>query len=332
MKRIMILGLGVFLVACGGSRGGVIEGGPDWLDGSSKAHPSVAYIIGTGSSVSLDDAKNRARAEIAKVFEVAVTEQSSDNLKYLSDANGSQLAQRVERDTTSRTSKILHGVEIADSWLHEKSGQFYALAVLHRGRTANALRQQIQDLDSASAADLEKARTSKDTLNKLAYASSVLTQQMQRAGLQRSLQVVDNSGRGVTPRWNLAELSSDFRGQLERVRIQPRLSQGPESFQTSLSGAVGKAGFLVKKGEMPDFILSTRLILSEPEYQQNWYWVRGRLEILLSTPQGRIRGTQRWPIKVSATQADVAQKRALDSAANILRDELRSSLLGFAKE
>lgn len=332
MKRIIVLGLGLLLVACGGSRGGVIEGAPDWLDGTSKRHPAVAYITGVGSSASLDDAKNRARAEIAKVFEVAITEQSSDNLKYLSDADGSRLAQRIERDTTSRTSKILHGVEIADSWLHVQSGQFYALAVLHRGRSANALRQQIEQLDQATATHIEKARVSSDTLNKLAQASSALSQQMSRAGLQRSLQVVDNSGRGITPRWNLAELNSDFRAQLERVRIQPNLSQGPNDFQASLSGALGEAGFLVKQGEVADFILTTRLILSEPEYQQNWYWIRGRLEILLSTPQGRIRGSQRWPIKESATQADVAQKRAMDSAANILKSELRSTLLGFAKE
>ncbi|MDH5358936.1 MAG: LPP20 family lipoprotein [Gammaproteobacteria bacterium] len=332
MKRILVLGLALLLVACGGSRGGVIDGGPDWLDGSSKRHPSVAYIIGVGSSASLDDAKNRARAEIAKVFEVAVTEQSSDNLKYLSDANGTQLAQRIERDTTSRTSQILHGVEIADSWLHVQSGRFYALAVLHRGRTATALRQQIEQLDQGTATHIEKARASKDSLDTLAHASSALSQQLQRAGLQRSLQVVDNSGRGITPRWNLAELSSDLRTQLERVRIQPNLSQGPNAFQASLSGALGEAGFLVKKGETPDFILTTRLVLGEPEYLQSWYWVRGRLEILLSTPQGRIRGSQRWPIKVSATQADVAQKRAMDSAATILKSELRSSLLGFARE
>lgn len=332
MKQIIVLGLAILLVACGGSRGGVVDGGPDWLDGTSKAHPSVAYIIGTGSSVSLDDAKNRARAEVAKVFEVAITEQSSDNLKYLSDANGSQLAQRIERDTTSRTSKMLHGVEIVDSWLDRQKGQFYALAVLHRGRTANTLRQQIRQLDKATASHVKKARGSKDSLNKLAQASSALSLQLQRAGLQRSLQVVDNSGRGITPRWNLAELSSDLRTQLERVKIQPNLTQGPKSFEPSLSGALGEAGFLVKTGQMPDFILSTRLILSEPLHQKNWYWVRGRLEILLSTPQGRIRGTKRWPIKASATQADVAQKRALDSAAKILKSELRTSLLGFAKE
>ena len=332
MQRIIVLGMLLLLTACGGSRGGVIEGGPDWLDGSSKKYPSVAYIIGTGSSLSLDDAKNRARAEIAKVFEVAVTEQSTDNLQYLSDAKGTQLSERIERDTTSRTSKILHGVEIVDSWQEPQNGRFHALAVLHRGRTANSLRQQIQELDQATATHIEQARASNDALGKLANASAALSMQLQRAGLQRSLQVVDNSGRGVTPRWNLAELSSDFRAQLERVKMQATLSEGPEAFKASLNGALGEAGFLVKEGETPDFILATRLILSEPKFQQNWYWVQGRLEILLSTPQGRIRGTQRWPIKVSSQQPEVAERRALDKAAEILKTELRSTLLGFAKE
>jgi hypothetical protein len=320
----------ITLSACGG-KSAVVEGGPEWLDGTSAKYPNAQYIVGTGQSLSLDDAKNRARAEVAKVFEVAISEQSQDNLKYMSDGNGSELAQKVERNTSTRTDKVLRGVEIADTWFDAKTRQHYALAVLHRGRSARALRQEVEELDRATRIHIDKARSSGDVLDKVANAYAALTTQMERAGVQRSLQVVDNSGRGVPPKWNLAKLSTDLRSQMERIRITPRVT-GPEGFADQVSGALGKAGFLVKAGEVPDFTLSAKLSLGEPDYRDGWYWVNGRMEILLSNAQARIRGSKRWDIRTSATSSDVAVKRAMDKAAATLQNELRQTLLGFAQE
>ena len=329
-RSLFLLFTLITVSACGG-KGAVVEGGPDWLDGTSAKYPNAQYIVGTGQSLSLDDAKNRARAEVAKVFEVAVSEQSRDNLQYVADGNGSELTQKVERNTNSRTEKVLRGVEIADTWFDTNSGQHYALAVLHRGRSARALRQEVEELDSATQIHINKARSSGDALDKVANAYSALTTQMERAGVQRSLQVVDNSGQGVPPKWNLAKLSTDLRTQMERIRITPRVN-GPEGFEAQVSGALGQAGFLVKPGEVPDFTLSANLSLGEPDLRDGWYWVNGRMDILLSNGQGRIRGSKRWDIKVSATSADVAMKRGMDKAATTLQNELRQTLLGFAQE
>jgi len=334
MKRSITLILALIalitLGGCGG-KSAVVPGGPDWLDGTSAKYPNTLYIVGTGQSQSLDDAKNRARAEVAKVFEVAISEQSQDNMKYVSDANGSELTQQVERNTNSRTDKMLRGVEIADTWFDPKSHQHYALAVLNRGRSARALRQEVDELDQATQIHINKARSGSDALDKVANAYAALTTQMERAGVQRSLQVVDNSGIGVPPKWNLAKLSTDLRAQMERIRITPRVS-GPAGFAEMVNGALGKSGFLVKAGEVPDFTISATLSLGEPEFRDGWYWVNARMDILLSNAQARIRGSKRWDIKVSATVADLATKRAMDKAASILQDELRSTLLGFAKE
>ncbi|MBD3669318.1 MAG: LPP20 family lipoprotein [Gammaproteobacteria bacterium] len=330
-RSLVLLFILIGLTACGGGRSAVVPEGPAWLDGTSAKYPNSQYIVGTGQSSSLDDAKNRARAEVAKVFEVAINEQSRDNLQYVAEGAASELTQKVERNTTSRTSKVLRGVEIADTWFDSKARQHYALAVLHRGRSARALRQQLEELDQATRIHIDKARKSNDKLTKVANAYAALTIQMERAGVQRSLQVVDNSGRGVPPEWNLAELNTDLRSQMERIRIVPRAS-GPEGFTEQVSGVLGASGFLVKEGETPDFTLSASLRLGEAEMRDNWYWVNGRMEILLSNAQGRIRGSQRWDIKTSATSRDVAYKRAMDKATNTLKGELRETLLGFAKE
>ncbi|MBD3609540.1 MAG: LPP20 family lipoprotein [Gammaproteobacteria bacterium] len=329
MRQVWPLLLIVALVSgCGGTN---TRQGPDWLDGSSKKYSSRLYIIGTAQAYNLEGARDRARAEVAKVFEVAIEEQSRDNLTFISDASGEKLTQRIARDTSARTQKVLHGVEIVDTWHDKKQGQFYAMAVLHRGRTTNALRQQLEQLDQSTRVHINSARTVNDKLAKLSHAQAAFTLQMQRAGIQRSLQVVDSSGRGVKPRWNLAQLSTDFRQQMEQVKLQVNVADQPAGFKQRVDGVLGKSGFQVKPGQRADFILSARLELGKVSRREGWYWINGRMEILLTTPQGQVRGSQRWPIQVSATEKATASRRAMDKAVNVLQNELRNTLLGFAE-
>ena len=43
---------------------------PDWLDGRHPEYPRERYLVGVGDAEALDGARDRARAEIARVFEV----------------------------------------------------------------------------------------------------------------------------------------------------------------------------------------------------------------------------------------------------------------------
>ena len=332
-QKLFLIMMGMVLIAgCGGKvvkPDGLAE--KDWLDGTSKRYSNLQYVVGTGQSYGLDSAKDRARADVAKVFEVAVEEQSRDNMEFLSDASGDNLVQRITRDTTLKTSKILRGVEIADTWHDKKQGQYHALAVLHRGRTARTLRQEIAQLDQATNIHINKAKSTNDKLIKLTHGQAAFTIQMERAGLQRTLQVVDNSGNGVRPRWNLAQLSTDFRQQMERVKIEAVVAEQPVGFKQMVTGALGATGFQVQSGQTPDFILTTSLELGSPTLREGWYWIDGRMELLLSTPDGRVRGSKRWSIKASATQKSAASKRAMDKAGSILKSELKGTILGFAE-
>jgi len=51
---------------------------PDWIDGSSSHYPRMKYIIGRGQAEELAVAQDRARANIAKTFQVNVHERSTD--------------------------------------------------------------------------------------------------------------------------------------------------------------------------------------------------------------------------------------------------------------
>lgn len=333
MKRFILLVLVLFLVAACGGGGGVKNStaGPDWVRGGSSKYPNTLYITGVGQAASLADAKNRARADVAKVFEVVIHEQTQSNMQYVSNASGEEISQQVQSSVSTRTDKVLSGVEIGDTWRDPQSGQYFALAVLNRNHSAHAFRVQIESLDSDTQIRLDKAKKSSDILDKVANDYAALTAQLERSGLQRSLQVVDQSGMGIPPQWELARLSTDLREDMSHIRITTR-ANGPDGFAEQVNGVLGRTGFLVKPGDRPDFTLSATLDMGKPLLRNGWYWINARMEILLSDAQARIRGSKRWNIKESATSEDLAKRRAIDKAVSILQEELRPTLLGFAKE
>jgi hypothetical protein len=208
----------------------------------------------------------------------------------------------------------------------------HALAVLPRLQAANGLRQQIEALDVATRNYLDQARRADDLLLKIGAAASAIGAQEERAAIQKSLRVVDPTGRGVDPEWNLAKLDADLGDLLKRVRVAVRVDDpAPEGFSAALKGAVAAAGFLAETGDKPDFVLSGRLDLEDLGKRDGWYWRRGTLDVALAeTAGGRVRGTQRWPVKASASESATALQRAVGEADRILKKELRATVIGFS--
>jgi hypothetical protein len=61
---------------------------------------------------------------------------------------------------------------------------------------------------------------------------------------------------------------------------------------------------------------------TEPvEKKQDWYWLRGSLELSL-VKNGQTQAKQRWPIKVSATDKGMVAQRAKDQLAGKLTNYL----------
>jgi len=167
---------------------------------------------------------------------------------------------------------------------------------------------------------------------KIASLSKAIDTQLALEGLQKTLQVVSVSGRGMDPKYNSGRLKIDLDELLKRVRIAPKVLEGSTAgLEEVVSGALSKAGFLIDTGENPVFLLKASLKLSDLGMIEGWYWQRGNLEISMSeTASGRVRGTQRWPIKSSARDRATAVKRALDEADTVLKQELGASIIGMA--
>ncbi|MFH7319873.1 LPP20 family lipoprotein [Desulfurivibrio sp. D14AmB] len=331
-KKLLLLVM-VVVLAVGGCAARELRTQPDWVDGVSERYPDQSYLVGRGRAADLAAAQDRARADLAKVFEVTVREQRSDEQRYLGGGGLVGEAGRweleVSRSLVTHTEQVVRGVRIAEVWRDPFSGERHALAVLARTPAAAGFRAEIGRLDEVAALEIERARSDGDLLRRIAAASRALESQVERAGLQRALQVVEASGLGVEPRWQLARLAADLEELAGRLRIKPvALGVEAASLNTALAGGVAAAGFTVSLGA-DAFPLHAELQLDDLGRQDGWYWQRGTLALTLYDPAGAVRGTERWSLKESAQDRESAWRRAVEAAIALLEGQLREVLLGF---
>lgn len=329
----------VSIGACGGSQTARTKPGdmPQWVKGTSNKYPLSQYVIGIGQAEQLDEAKDRARADLAKTFEVAVMERSSDYQQYLQTLSGGQSKTestlKIERNVMTFTRKVLRGVEIAEVWHDEASKTYYALAVLSRKRAQNMFMEDIKRLDNATETYIKQAAGSKDKLTKVAYARQALEAQIERAGIQRSLQVVDKRGFGSKTQWTLADLESDLLELLGRIRVRVEVTPDTDSKTRELiANSLAEAGMKVVNEGAVDYVVKGQLTVESLGQRDGWYWHRGTLLIELTDANGKARGSRSWAIKEAATDASLAKRRVNDKVTAVLDSQLLATLLNFVME
>ena len=331
MKLPLTVVLTVAALLFGGCASKPIQ--PDWIAGDSAKYTNTQYLIGRGQASTIADAEDRARADLAKVFQVAVAVDSED-VQHFNSAPGvaGGYVGESSRRITTRTDQIVSGIQIAEIWQDPLGKTQYALAVLPRLQTAASLRQQINQLDDATQASIDQSKNTSDLFIKIAAASKAVESQLEREGLQKALQVVDITGRGVEPKFSSGILNADMGDLLKRVRIAPRVLEGSASgLDEVVAGALSHAGFMIDTGDKPDYFLKASLKLADLGLKEGWYWQRGDLEITLSEAlTGRVRGTQHWFIKGTAPDKETAIRRALDEADTVLKKELRAAIISMA--
>ncbi|MEK6749118.1 MAG: LPP20 family lipoprotein [Pseudomonadota bacterium] len=333
VKIILRLSVLVLATACS-TGGGTRKNAPDWVNGVSSRYSNSLYLIGRGESATLDDAKDRARADLTKSIEVVVSEQTRDVQSFTRESKDGKVQEASQLDVTravqTRTDKVVRGIEIGDVWNDEKAHRFYALAVLNRHQVGSALRQTIDQLDAETQALVGKSSQESALLRKLALAKAALEAQLTREGLQRTLQVIDTTGQGIEPKYNIGRMRADTRELAGRIRMETKATGNlVDKLAPLVKGAVGEAGFVVD-ATPAEYVLTADLQLDEPGLREGWYWTKGSLNITVADAAGHAVGAKRWEIKASAQTQDMAQRRALDQLHGIMTRQLRETVIGFA--
>jgi hypothetical protein len=307
---------------------------PGWYAGDDAKYNKKDYLTGRGQAATLAEAQNRARADLAQIFQVAIKVVAEDVQKYKSNSatpgKGQFSVDTLQRITTY-TDQVVKGIQIAETWRDPVSNNITALAILPRPQAEGSLRAQIRQLDEAVQTSIDQSKNNADVLARIFAANKAIAAHLEREGLQSALQVIDITGTGAVSPHSSARLKFDLEEMLKSVRISPKILNGSASgLEEVVTGALTHAGFSVDSAA-PTFVVKASLKLSDIGIIDGWYWQRGSLEVSVSEAEtGRVRGAQRWPIKGSGKERASAIRRSLDEASEVLKKELGTTITGMA--
>lgn len=310
---------------------------PDWVTGEAVLYPNSHYVVANGSASSAELAKDRALANLTKVFELHIRESSTTRQQVQSvkqdGAETVSTAQSLSQQVNIRTNKIIDGARVAEQWLNPDDLTHYALAVLDRHQAGNNIRGEVDRLDEETGFELQAVETKTDPLQKVAAYQRVMNLQDERDSLQKTLKVIDLSGRGKASKWNRADLRNKHEKSLNALHMQPAvLADSVGGLDKLLKGAMAHAGFVESQASSSAYTLSAGLSTLSPIYDQGWHWLRGTLTLRLSSADGRVQGNTAWPLKVSATNASQLNERMKAAVDKKLKQELKPAILGFATQ
>ncbi len=310
-----------------------LAGQPDWVAGESADYPSANYLTGRGVGSTEDEAKNRARGDLATIFEVRIQVQTENTTSVARSGKQEQVNQMATQRVSARSDKVISGVSVPLTWRDPVTKDFHALAILSRAQAAAGLRDEIGRIDDEVQQQVDKAKAATDPLLGIAALAQAQSAFTKRDAFEASLKVVNPSGHGIDPPIAQSVVQDSLGAALKRVHIAPEVADdgGEAAFAALLKGGVAAAGFLANSKAEADLLLVGKLALSDLGRQANWNWVRATVEVsLVERDSGRVRGSKTWPVKASAQDAATAKARALMEVEKLFKRELRTAIIGFA--
>ncbi len=327
MRRI-IVGLLLFLSAgCAADRSA-----PDWVDGRAASYPAAQYLIGRGQGNTASLARDRARADLAKIFEVRVREHSYERLEWQQGQGAdAELQTRIMRDIRAQVGQVIKGMQIVGNW-HDREGDYYALAVLDRQATAKRLRKELMTCDRETQQNIVQAQGEDFLPEKVHAAYQALRTQQRCQQSRKMVQIVDPTGNGMPAIYSMVALKNDLETLLDRWHIALVVEHDElGGAKALLAGALANTGVRYQADPAGvDYLLKAEVSSEQLKTADGWYWVRGSLKIfLLEADSGNQAGSHQWFFKTSARQAEMARIRAEKQLAEILDRELLETLMTF---
>ena len=121
------------------SGGAFPAGAPEWVRKPNAHYPDSLYVAATGSGIAAEEAEHKARANLLRVFEIRLTDESviADVFRQTTADGNTSWSETVtsDRRISSSAAGILAGCEIKESWKNERGNEYYALAVMERAKT-----------------------------------------------------------------------------------------------------------------------------------------------------------------------------------------------------
>jgi hypothetical protein len=306
---------------------------PKWISDSTLEYPNAMYLVGRGAGSTAEEAQNRARGDLATIFEVRIEVVNQNTTTVAQSGKKEQVDRVASQQVSAKTDKVISGINIAEVWRDPVTQDFHALAVLPRAQASASLREELAKIDEGLNQQMQAAQSAADPLLRIGALSQALQSSINREGFQTTLKVIDPSGRGVPAAVSQATVQKQIGDTLKTVKIAPEIVEdaGSREFAAIIKGGLAAAGFLASNASNAELVLESKLSLSDLGRMDGWNWMRGTVEVsLVEKASGRVRGSKTWPVKASARDAKTARSRTLIEIEKLLKEELRSAIVEFA--
>jgi hypothetical protein len=297
-----ILVLGSLLTACSSKQ-------PDWVDKPTGQYPPQRYLSAVGEADDRSTADDRALANLAKIFEVAISDRSLDfsQAQVSGDQSGRDVSniQTASRYVTTEAKQVLEGAQLMESW-QDDEGNAYSLAVLEKAPATRRFRDAVRHADRQIEDRVNYAsQQAPNPVVALAALEQARKIENQRSNLNRNLSVV--RGRGIKAPYDQASLEKLLRNALATLQFSAE-ADSPE-LQQNLESAIGTLGITLD--QQAPYLLIASMDTEPVQQKQGWYWLRGSTQLSLMF-QGETLAKKRWPLKVSALDKGMVEQRAKD--------------------
>lgn len=303
VMRVALLAVGAQLAACATTV-------PEWIDNPSARYPDKQYLSATGEADQRQAAADRALANLAKIFEVQVTESALDfsSASVSSGAEGpvSTSEQRLSRTISTEAKQVVEGAKVVE-YYETELGRIHALAILDKQAAASRFRQSILQSDRKVDGLLDHASKAPNLVSALNALNQARLEQRRRDQMNANLMVVAD-GRGVKTPHDTATIENRLQRALSTLRCGVEASD--PSVKMELQRAVAQLGIQIDPASNLRF--TGLMDTTEVERKQGWFWIRGSYELIL-TDGDNVLAKKRWPVKASATDQSLVGQRLRDT-------------------
>ena len=315
----------IFVSSCANAR---IK--PGWVESEADKYPNNLYVTATGAASDYEMAKDRALANLSKIFEAHINETSStksDTFVSLHNLKESVTQKRhLSQLVRVSTDKIIQGAQVVERWKDDDQKSYYALAVLDRKQARTNVMDEISRLDDETIALLDDAKKTNDALSSISSLDKAITIQQRRLSLHNMLKVINLHGRGFPSEWTLHELQDQLANKLSLLKINTHVEGDSKTeVEKLLLASMANLGFPAANDSFYTF--SVLLDVNDLGLKQGWYWKKGKLTVQLLESNGKIRAQSEWLLKVSALHKEDTQSRLLTQVSNRLNSKLKSLIV-----
>jgi len=301
LSPIMVLAL----LACTPSGTHSIKSRPVWIDSPSKTYSKTHYLSAVGQASDYEAAGDRALANLSKFFEVSVEDNAVDfteaKIKTQAQLRTVKNEQRATRYVTAFAQEVLEGANVSQHW-QDRKGQHYAIAVMEKSVAAQRFKDELMRCNEHADAAIKLSHSAANVVVKLSALEKARLQQYECLKHHRNLVLVD--GQAPQPDYSTSQLEEQIR-QLLRKQAVNVISENKD-LEKEVKSALSILG--VKQSSRASLSVNAKLDLDSISKNQGWYWQKGSIVMEL-LQESKTLSTQRWPLKVSATdQKQVTQR------------------------